>query len=325
MIYIVLILAAIILFAYTARQKGGDKTPNSRPSQRAVQFTVTTNAKTDNVESSDTTKWELVRRKSDRWKELGFGEGETFPGYGKLYDREFDVWYCDIGSKDKKDIQKFYDRNPLHYEPKDRQRDMTQTSIQNNINKMRSEITGEGVYLERLHNTKEYEALYTGLDNKNRKRWYFALTKFTPTGIETDRALETEEEIEEVEEVINVPKGWTLVRRKSDEWFKNGFGDGELFPGYGKIYERTFDVWYCEVGSKEKIKQPDFKDKAILNFYNGICGDLGNLKGKNLKFESLSKTQGYIELLSALDNIERKRWYFGLKKTEPTFIYTEST
>lgn len=324
MIYIVIILAAIILFAYTARQKSGDKTPNSRPSQRAVQFTVTTNAKTDKLENSDTTKWELVRRKSDRWKELGFGEGETFPGYGKLYDREFDVWYCDIGSKDRKDIQKFYDRNPLHYEPKDRQRDMTQTSIQNNISKMRSEITGEGVYLERLHNTKEYEALYTGLDNKNRKRWYFALTKFTPTGIETDRALETEEEIEEVEEVINVPEGWALVRRKSDEWFKNGFGDGELFPGYGKIYERTFDVWYCEVGSKEKIKQPDFKDKAILNFYNGICGDLGNLKGKNLKFESLSKTQGYIELLSALDNQERKRWYFGLKKTEPTYIYTES-
>lgn len=323
MIYIVIILAVIILIAYTARQKGGDKTPNS-PSQGAVQYDVTTNTKTDKAESTYTTKWELVRRKSDRWKELGFGEGETFPGYGKLYDREFDVWYCDIGSKDKKDIQKFYDRNPLHYEPKDRQRDINQTSIQNNINKMRSEITGEGVCLERLLNTKEYEALYTGIDNKNRKRWYFALTKFTPTGIETDRALETEEEIEEVEGDINVPEGWTLVRRKSDEWFKNGFGDGELFPGYGKIYERTFDVWYCEVGSKEKIKQPNFKDKAILNFYNGICGDLGDLKGKNLTFESLSKTQGYIELLSVLDNIERKRWYFGLKKTEPTFIYTES-
>lgn len=320
MIYVVIILAIIIVFAYTARQKGGDKTSNSTPSQRGVEFTATTNAKTYRVENTDSTKWELVRRKSDRWKELGFGEGETFPGYGKLYDREFDVWYCDIGSKDKKAIQKFYDRNPLHYEPKNRQK----TSSPNNGLIMSSEITGEGVILERLHNTKEYEALFTGLDNKNRKRWYFALTKFTPTGIETDRALETEVEIEEVEEVINVLEGWTLVRRKSDEWFKNGFGDGELFPGYGKIYERTFDVWYCEVGSKEKIKQPDFKDKAILNFYNGICGDLGNLKGKNLKFESLSKTQGYIELLSALDNIERKRWYFGLKKTEPTYIYTES-
>lgn len=48
--------------------------------------------------------------------------------------------------------------------------------------------------------------------------------------------------------------------------------------------------------------------------HHGIYGDLGNLKGKNLKFESLSKTQEYIELLLALDNIERKRWYFGLKK-----------
>lgn len=181
MIYVVIILAAIILFAYTSQQKGGDKTQNSRPSQRAVQFTVTTNAKTDKVENTDTTKWELVRRKSDRWKELGFGEGETFPGYGKLYDREFDVWYCDIGSKDKKAIQKFYDRNPLHYEPKDRQR----TSSSNNGLKMSSEITGEGVILERLHNTKEYEALYTGLDKRYRKRWYFALTKFKPTGLTT--------------------------------------------------------------------------------------------------------------------------------------------
>ncbi len=307
MIYVVIILTVIIVFVYIARQKNGDK--------------ISTTSK-DRIESTDSTKWELVRRKSDRWKELGFGEGETFPGYGKLYDREFDVWYCDIGSKDKKAVQKFYDRNPLHYEPKERGRDFTQTSIPNSGHKMSSEITGEGVNLERLHNTKEYEALYTGLDNKNRKRWYFALTKFTPTGIETVRALETQEEIEEVEEVINVPEGWSLVRRKSDEWFKYGFGDGELFPGYGKIHERTFDVWYCEVGSKEKIKQPEFKDKAILKFYNGICGDLSNLKGKNLKFESLSKTHGYIELLSALDTKERKRWYFGLTKTEPTYIYT---
>lgn len=320
MFYIVIILAVVIVFVYIAKEKDGDKTSNNTTSKREVRFTAKTNVKTNRIINTDSTKWELVRRKSERWKELGFGEGETFPGYGKLYDREFDVWYCDIGSKDKKAIQKFYDRNPLHYEPKDRQK----TSTQNNGLKMSSEITGEGVILERLHNTKEYEALYTGVDNKNRKRWYFALIKFTPTGIETDRALETQDEIEEIDEVVNVPDGWTLVRRKSGEWFKNGFGDNELFPGYGKIYERTFDVWFCEVGSKEKIKQPDFKDKAILNFYNGICGDLGKLKGKDLKFESLSNTQGYKELLSALDKKERKRWYFGLKKTEPTYIFTES-
>ena len=97
----------------------------------------------------------------------------------------------------------------------------------------------------------------------------------------------------------------------------------ELFPGYGKIFERVFDVWYCEIGSKEKISQPEFKDKAILNFYDGICGDLVRFKDKNLKLESLSKTQGYMELLSAVDNKERKRWYFGLKKTRANlYLYS---
>lgn len=257
----------------------------------------------------DNQTWELVRRKSERWKQLGFGEGENFPGYGKLYDREFEVWYIEVGSKEKMSVQVYRDRNPLHYDPK------------NSKN-----ITGEDVYLERLFNTKEYESLYSGLDKKNRKRWYFALIKYSPTGIETDRAIEVEveKEPEEIQEEIIVPEGWNLVRRKSPEWFKNGFGDNELFPGYGKIYERTFDVWYCEIGSKEKVAQPEFKDKVILKFNNGICGDLGQLKGKNLNFESLSKTQGYEQLITTVDNKERKRWYFGLKKTEPTYIYTAS-
>lgn len=62
-------------------------------------------------------------------------------------------------------------------------------------------ITGEGIYLDRLDNTKGYESLYSGLDNKNRKRWYFALVKFTPTWIETDRAIEKEEDGVEKEEI----------------------------------------------------------------------------------------------------------------------------
>ncbi len=181
MIYAI-IITAIILFIYTARQKDNDK-----PLNKSVQKIVQTNK----VEHTDYISWELVRRKSERWHQLGFGEGETFPGYGKLYDREFDVWYCDIGSKVKKDMQKFYDRNPLHYEPKDRLRDIVQSpNATNHQRKMSSEIMGEGIFLERLHNTKEFVSLYSGLDKKNRKRWYFALTKYTPTGIETDRALD---------------------------------------------------------------------------------------------------------------------------------------
>jgi hypothetical protein len=60
-----------------------------------------------------------------------------------------------------------------------------------------------------------------------------------------------------------------------------------------------------------------------LNSYNGICGDLGELKGKGLNFDSLDRKQGYKTLLTTVDNKNRKRWYFGLKETKPTYIYTE--
>ena len=259
------------------------------------------------VEKPVSTHWEIVPRKSERWFELGFCEGTLFPGYGKLYNREFEVWYCDVGSKERKDIQKLTDVFPLNYAPKGA-----------------ANITGPEVYLEWLQRTGEYETLKTGLDAKNRKRWYFGLVKYTPTGIETTRAIETEEETYE-EEKIEVPDGWRLVKRKSDEWFKLGFNDDEQFPGYGNVYERTFEVWYCNVGSKEKIKQPDYTDKAVMSPYVGrLCGDLRGLQGKNIQLEKLSKTQGYELLFSGLDNSERKRWYFGLKKTEPSYIFTTS-
>jgi hypothetical protein len=255
--------------------------------------------------NNDSVKWELVRRKTERWDELGFGDGDSFPGYGKLYNREFKVWYCDINSKEKKDIQTFRDVNVLNYDPK--------RSIQ---------ITGPDIYLEPLRNTMQFAALYTGLDNKNRKRWYFALVAYSPTGIQTDRASELAKTSLEIENEILIPEGWTLVRRASKEWFENGFGDNKLFPGYGKIYERTFDVWYCKVGSKQKNIQPEFKDKAILNLKDGICGDLNGLKEKRVYFDPLFNTQGYKTLLSALDSKERIRWYFGLKEAVPTFIFT---
>lgn len=254
---------------------------------------------------NDSDKWEIVHRKTDRWNELGFGDNDKFPGYGRIYEREFEVWNCEIGSKERKDLMRFTDKYPLNYDPKNYH-----------------EIVGEGVYLEQLSNTKDYNALYTALDNKNRKRWYFALISSKPLWIQTERAIEKEEQLEEKPE-IEIPEGWILVKRNSKDWIGLGFGDGELFPGYGKIYERTFEVWYCMIGSKDRVPQPDFKDKAILNHYNGICGDLGVLKGKGLQFESLEKTQGHKALLTTVDKQERKRWYFGLKDAIPTYIYTD--
>lgn len=253
------------------------------------------------------THWEIVPKNSERWNQLGYGKGDLFPGYGKLYNREFEVWYCDVGSKERKGLQRITDVFPLNYDPKDYAR-----------------ITGSDVYLDWLQRTGDYETLKTGLDTKNRKRWYFGLVKYTPTGIEVTRPIESEETTVE-EEKIDLPEGWRLVKRKSEDWLKLGFNDGEQFPGYGKVYESTFDVWYCVVGSKEKVKQPDYTDRAAMFPYIGrLCGDLRGLKGKNIHFEELSRTQGYELLFSGLDNSERKRWYFGLKKSEALFIFTAS-
>ncbi|HPV20826.1 MAG TPA: hypothetical protein PLW37_00985 [bacterium] len=316
MIFFIILILLPVIFFFLLGKKQGDKYLQKTPSNN-MDFYVETksNTETNTSESEhdndleNSIIWETVHRYSKRWKQLKLGSGINFPGYGKIYEREFMVWYCDVNSKEKKSQQLFNDKGVLYYYP---------------INS--EKITGDGVVFERLQNIKEFKALFSGLDKKNRKRWYFALAKYEPTGIETARELISEEEQKKIEEEDNnVPEGWTLVRRKSEEWLKNGFGDGDLFPGYGKIYIRTFDSWYCKIGSKEKFSMSEFKDKAVINYHHIVhnISELKELKEKNLRFEFLDKTQGYKELFSAVDQIDRKHWYFGLKKIEPTYLYTK--
>ncbi|MDY7395829.1 hypothetical protein UMM65_11280 [Aureibaculum sp. 2210JD6-5] len=117
------------------------------------------------IEETVDPDWEIIYRKSEKWYELGFED--NFPGYGKLYDRNFEVWFCDVGSKEKKDIQSFKDRFPIQYTPKNTRK-----------------IVGANINFERLQNSKNYEVLFSGLDNNNRKRWYFGVKNSQPTGIE---------------------------------------------------------------------------------------------------------------------------------------------
>ena len=54
---------------------------------------------------------ENVFYKTDRYAEL-FGRGKDcsyFPGYGKIYNRCFEIWYQDFGTKDKKNISEYQD------------------------------------------------------------------------------------------------------------------------------------------------------------------------------------------------------------------------
>lgn len=304
MTYIIIGVIVVLIILY---QIG--KTKQKNDSENELTFKVQTNS--SSRKDTNDSKWEIVHRKTIKWNELGFGDGESFPGYGRLYDREIKVWYCDVGSKEVKDEQIIKDRYPLHYEPKNSEK-----------------ITGEGVYLDRLDNTKGYESLFTALDNKNRKRWYFALVKFTPTWIETDRAIE-EENVEVKKEDIVVPEGFELVRNHSDKWIELGYDNG--FPGYGKIYNITFDVWYSIVGSKDKVVQPSIsvhlalygKDENIY-YFERFCDKIEDLNGKQVNFDRLSRNQGFVQLYSGLDNSTKQRWYLGIKEMQSTSVITAS-
>lgn len=304
MTYIIIGIIILIIILY---QVGKSQPKNG--TNNSVSFDVQTDYTT---KPKDDFKWVVVHRKTTRWTELGFGDGDDFPGYGKLYDREFKVWYCDVGSKEAKGERIFRDRFPLHSQPKNSKA-----------------ITGEGVHLDRLNNTKGYESLFTGLDDKNRKRWYFALVEFTPTWIETDRAIEKEEDEIEKEE-INIPEGLELVRNHSQKWTDLGFNSG--FPGYGKIFNLTFDVWYSIVGEKEKVHRPSVsvylalygKDSNIY-YFDRVCNEIEELNSKSLNFERLSRTQGYSQLYNGLDNSTKRRWYLGLKEMKPTKYFTASS
>lgn len=283
------------------------KSQQNNETNKSVSFNAHTSS---SVNHKDTSKWEIVYRETERWNELGLLGDDCFPGYGRLYDREFKVWYCDVGSKEVKDEKIIRDKSVLHYNP-----------INNEV------ITGEGVYLEGLVNTKGYESLYTGLDKKNKKRWYFALVKSTPTWIETNRAIE-KEEAEIKHEEIEVPQGWNLVRYHSEEWKALGYEN--IFPGYGKIHEVTFDIWYCNVGSKEKNNLTELKAELALGyddklyFLERAYKQINELKAVHLNFERLSRSQGYSQLYSGLDNSNKRRWYLGAKEMKPSYYYTAS-
>jgi hypothetical protein len=302
MIFIIGIVIVFIIFYRVEKSQQKDET------NKSVFFNFQTNSF---LKPEDNSKWEIVHRKTERWTELGFGDGDNFPGYGRVYYREFKVWYCDVGSKVVKNQQIIKDRHTLGYYPENSKK-----------------ITGDDVYLDELYNTKGYESLYTGLDNKNRKRWYIALIKYSPTFIETKKAIEKTKTIIE-KEIIEVPEGWNLVRNHSLKWKELGYDKG--FPGYGKVFNVTFDVWYSIVGEKEKIHQPNisihlalYGNDSKICYFERICNEIKELKVKGLNFERLSRTQGYSQLYNGLDNSTKRRWYLGVIEMKPTNNYTAS-
>lgn len=235
----------------------------------------------DELETEDD-GWEIVHKKTSRWNELGYGHGNNFPGYGKLYKRFFEVWYCEVGSKEKKGLTEHEDTYPMNYSPK------------NYI-----KITKVDIDLNSLQNTLGYEALYSGLDNKNKKRWYFAVQKSEPTGIYTKREIETDiqnNDINDEEEIdysllypdyedlnpksINSYKKRYIVTVYIRETGEKQWNELEthkvLEYGHWSVMSRLWHKNYCGRGSIQE------KDKKESECFVGIGRD--TKERKNYKF-----------------------------------------
>lgn len=130
----------------------------------------------ERIEPLANNQTELVRYKTDRYADL-FGRGKDcsyFPGYGKIYNRTFDIWFHETNSTEKKGAIEYRDIGCDKYQPP-----FFTDRITNGIS----------IYNE-LERTKGYLKLYNGRDEKNRKTWYAGLKDLEFTGIITDRELE---------------------------------------------------------------------------------------------------------------------------------------
>ncbi|NCX95251.1 MAG: hypothetical protein EBX41_02360 [Chitinophagia bacterium] len=127
----------------------------------------------------------------------------------------------------------------------------------------------------------------------------------------------------ESERLEPLPNGQTeLVRYKTDR-YADLFGRGKdcsYFPGYGKIYNRTFDIWYQEFNSQEKNGMREYKDIGCDKYGPFFTN---HLTGKNIIHNELIRTKGYLKLFNVRDEKNRRTWYAGLKDLEFTGIITD--
>ncbi len=114
----------------------------------------------------------------------------------------------------------------------------------------------------------------------------------------------------------------STVNYKTDEYAEL-FGRGahcSYFPGYGKIYNRTFEIWYQETGSKDKLDLQEYFDIGVERNQPFHVEDITN--GIIISNE-LERTKGYIKLWNARDQKNNITWYAGLKNLEYTNIITK--
>lgn len=118
---------------------------------------------------------EIVHYKTDRYANL-FGRGKDcsyFPGYGKIYNRTFEIWYQDFGTKEKQNIFTYKDIGANLYAPY-----------------FTEELTEGWPINNQLERTQGFKRLYNVRVVKTRKIWYAGLIEQEFTGIITAKELE---------------------------------------------------------------------------------------------------------------------------------------
>jgi len=127
----------------------------------------------ERIEPLQNNQTEIVKYKTDRYADL-FGRGKDcsyFPGYGKIYNRTFEIWYRNVGSKDKQGLIIYKDIGNDKYEGPFFVERITNNILINN----------------KLERTLGYLKLYNSRDDKNNKTWYAGLKDIQFTGIITDK------------------------------------------------------------------------------------------------------------------------------------------
>jgi hypothetical protein len=129
----------------------------------------------------------------------------------------------------------------------------------------------------------------------------------------------------ELERLDPLPEGRIELVKYKSERFAELFGRGTFcsyFPGYGKLFNKTFDVWFEAVKSDEKQNLIEYRD--IYTLMRGSPHFEDKIETGLRFYHELSRNKkGYLSLYKS--NTKNKiTWYAGIKKLEFTGIITQS-
>lgn len=182
---------------------------------------------------------EIVNYKTDRYTEL-FGRGNDcsyFPGYGKICNREFNIWYQNYNSTEMQLVQDYFDIGVEYLPPF-----------------FSEEISDGHCIHNNLERTRGYLKLYNVRVDKTNRTWYAGLKHLEFTGIITDGEVEFGQSMPKIEEqsILNISKTSLINEVTNDLYSEKG---NSLKPSLKDNKVKPHDQpWYPNNGiNKQRI------------------------------------------------------------------------